>query len=241
MDSSTSTTRSGSPATPTIEARLSEKSFRAAKTSPKKGQAVTFGLGLEFNIAFTERVLQNTLDQQNINHTHIQKQHTDYAHSQMLSVEDYAKNCRSRYPSWGVAMPSDPEDPYTNCLLTTSKYTTKCEKTGNLFLVRPFISEPLLIARNLMEDQNLDTNIRAVIRKLLSNQPDIRLPGSKPDSEDYLLCEAADYSKWTLTNDHTLIGSLKSQLLYEDMRRCVKMYKDLRIELNFLFSRDAKV
>ncbi len=177
----------------------------------KKGQAVTFGLELEFNMAFTDQSLVRVLNTCNFNHTHIQRKHSDLAHSSLLAAEDYSKTCRSRYPSWGVAIPLDVDDPYTSPMLTSSTYNTACEQTGRLFRVRSYITEPLFLAQSLMKQRNLQADIRAIIRDLGNNQPGIPLPGSG-SSGDYLLCHSADHSKWTLTNDHTLIGSLKAQL-----------------------------
>ena len=180
--------------------------------TPRKGQAVTFGLELEFNIAFTEQAPVDTLDKHKIKYTHIQKEHLDSAHSSLLAAEDYSKTCRSRYPSWGIAMPLDAEDPYTNPLLTNATYNTAGKQSGQPLRVRSYISEPLLLAQQLMEANMLHADVRAIIRNLCATQPEIPLPGSESRS-DYLLTSSADYSKWTLTNDHTLIGSLKSQLL----------------------------
>ena len=180
--------------------------------TPTKGQAVTFGLELEFNIAFTEQTLVSVLERHHINYNYIQKEHTDSGHSILLTAEDYSKDCRSQYPSWGVAMPPDTEHIYTNATLTSPSYTIACKKSGQRHQVRGYVSEPLLLAQDLMKQHNLLVDVHAIIRNLGINQPGIPLPGSAGPS-DYLLCRFADYSKWTLTNDHTLIGNLKSQLM----------------------------
>lgn len=221
MPSSNTTNLSQSAFLPSTEAEDPEQSPKQSSTAdaahndnatPTKGQAVTFGLELEFNIAFTEQTLVSMLERHNINYSYIQKGHPDSGHSILLTAEDYSKDCRSQYPSWGVAMPPDAEHLYTNATLTSPSYTTACKQTGQRQRVRGYVSEPLLLAQDLMKQHNLQVDVRAIIRNLGINQPDIPLPGIT-GSSDYFLCCFADYSKWTLTNDHTLIGSLKSQLM----------------------------
>ena len=195
--------------------RLSSTTVAAAHSEdakPAKGQALTFGLELEFNIAFTEQTLVSILDSHNINYSYIQKEHPDSGHSSLLMAEDYSKYCRSKYPSWGIAMPLDAKDLYTNAVLTSPAYGTVCKQTGQCQRVRSYVSEPPLLAHDLMQQRNLQVDVRAIIRNLGIDQSDILLPGST-GSGDYLLCRSADYSKWTLTNDHTLVGSLKPQLM----------------------------
>ena len=178
------------------------------------GQALTFGLELELNIAFTEQELVDSLKAYNVNYTGIQKTHSGTSHSDLLAAEDYSKSCRSQYPSWAVAMPMDDKDPYTNPMLTSSTHNTLSRETGQLVRHRGYISEPLLMAQRVMQRHDLNPEVKAVIRNLTANQPEMKLAGSQNES-DCLLARSADYSNWTLTNDHTLIGNLKSQLLSE--------------------------
>jgi Putative amidoligase enzyme len=181
-------------------------------TTPKIGYAVTFGLELEFNLSFTEPELLKTLDEFDIKYITIQKKHSEGAHGDLLAKNQYPHSCRSRYPSWAVVMPMDSREPFMNSLLTASMHNTTEEITKKLVRHRGYISEPLLMARTLMNVHDLDPNVRAVIRNFAQGLPEIRLPGSTSES-DYLLCRSPDYTRWTLATDCSLIGSLKSQLI----------------------------
>jgi hypothetical protein len=63
------------------------------------------------------------------------------------------------------------------------------------------------MALDLLSTQNLPADVRAVVRKSGQDQ-DIPLANPTSNQQNYLLSKSANYTKWTLTNDHTLIGNL---------------------------------
>jgi hypothetical protein len=66
------------------------------------------------------------------------------------------------------------------------------------------------MAQDLLSTQNLPAEVRVVVRTSDQDQ-DIPLTNPISDQQNYLLSNSADYTKWKLTNDHTLNGNLKSQ------------------------------
>lgn len=75
--------------------------------------------------------------------------------------------------------------------------------------LRRYLMEPLLIAKDKLDGNGLDSNIAGWIYPF----DEISFP--QPDNIDQSIMlhkEKPDYTKWTLTNDHTIIGALPSQL-----------------------------
>jgi hypothetical protein len=89
-----------------------------------------------------------------------------------------------------------------------------CMSNGKQWL-RRYVMEPLLIARECFDHAKLDTNVVGWVEPDPQRRND---PGSAripyPDQEDGIVLRksAVDYTKWTLTNDHTLVGALRTQL-----------------------------
>lgn len=171
--------------------------------------ATTFGIEFELILAFHEDILQMILSDYNIE-AEILKTFDADQHGQLLGEygnlfpSNHSHNFGRQYPSWGLHVPD------TDAIFETNhyhqKYPTSLLENG---VLRRYVMEPLLIAKHYLDNQNLPCNTVGWA------QSDGETPVEDyPNQPDNILIRnsALDYTKWTLTNDDTLIGALKSQI-----------------------------
>lgn len=195
------------PVTKKIKTASSDESDDETTTPIR---ATHFGIELEFVLAFKEDLLDSTLSKYNIE-AEIVKQLNDLQHKGILtgamSIGNASYTCRSRYPSWGLLVP---------------KHDTTREQGEDLHMsytslelpnrsTRRYVMEPLLIAKDCLQRHGLDANVIGWIGPARSlNAQEIPFPGQ--DKSIMIRNSEVDYTKWTLTNDTTLVGLLRSQL-----------------------------
>ncbi|KEF63149.1 uncharacterized protein A1O9_01125, partial [Exophiala aquamarina CBS 119918] len=182
----------------------------------KSGRATTFGIEFELTLAFHEEFLEQILCDYKIN-AEIVKALTNSQHYDLLGQSgilfdtNRSHNFRSRYPSWGLQVPST--DVIFNTLHFRQKFPTTLSANRNA--VRRYVMEPLLMAKERFQHVELPCNVVGWA------QPDGFSPGNHelsrlayPDQHESILIRNSDldYSHWTVTNDDTLIGLLESQL-----------------------------
>ena len=176
--------------------------------------ATTFGVEFEFLLAFNEDVLRRTLSKYKID-AQIVKSFSDYEHRSVmwaaLADELPSHHNRSRYPSWALHVPAT--DLVHNKHLDSNMFCVKSEY-GRQWLRRP-VMEPLLVAKERLNNKSLDVNVVGWAGYIQDDpaERDIAYPTKDSTDAAVMLVKAeVDYSKWTLTNDHTLLGALRSQL-----------------------------
>jgi hypothetical protein len=190
-------------------------SAEAEEAKTRSAHATTFGIEFEFIFAFHEDLLKQILSDYYIE-ADIVKILTNSQHSELLGEDgnifdsNRSHNCRNQYPSWGLQVPST--DVVFNTLHFRQKFPTGL---SNGYAVRRYVMEPVLIAKKCFESMKLPCNVVGW------TQSDVASPGNHevarlvyPDQPGDVLIRNSlvDYSKWTLTNDDTLIGALKSQV-----------------------------
>ncbi|KAI1619430.1 hypothetical protein EDD37DRAFT_217138 [Exophiala viscosa] len=174
----------------------------------------TFGIEFEFVLAFQEDLLISVMPEHNIDAT-IVKDLTDYQHRNLLGryarhpIDNPAWDGRLRYPSWALHVPES--DVVCEAALHRDMFVSSISR-GKQWL-RRYVMEPLLVARRCLESAGLNCNAIGWIE-----------PGFHPldDCKEALISSASgsiilrssnvDYTAWTITNDHTLVGALRSQL-----------------------------
>ena len=194
-------------ASPSLYAEYSKLALRAA----------TFGLELEFILAFNEDILKLILAKYNID-ADIDKSPKDFERRAFMSttfVGEYPTyRCRARYPSWALQVPET--DLTRRKRLDADMFCNKLEN-GRTW-IRRLLMEPLLIAKECLNSNGLDLNVVGWMG-CVPDEPDnlhastIAFPTEDSIDEAVMLIKAdVDYSKWTLANDHSLLGMLRSQL-----------------------------
>ncbi|KAJ9606492.1 hypothetical protein H2200_009453 [Cladophialophora chaetospira] len=178
--------------------------------------ATHFGVEFELIFAFKEELLRSVLSQY-CPEAELFKSLTDYDHRQILSTTHDDPfpivACRSRYPSWVLHVPET--DLISQKRLDLDMFSAHI-KNGKHKL-RRLIMEPLIVAKNKLEAEGLGSNVVGWMGcdENDSDKPHESMAFPAEDSEDpavMLRQPKADYSKWTLTNDYTLLGVLRSQL-----------------------------
>ena len=177
----------------------------------------TFGFELELIIAFQGPQLVDIIEKYDIP-VHINdkgvpfvKDLTTDQHEGLLTTLNTQRTedshaCRDEYPSWGVSAPQSDQDPYIS-MVQREKMSLAAGESGSH--LRRHMAEHLLIVRDAITTQHRAAPID--VRAYLTPGEAVQLPNAH--SNDFLRCQSTDFSRWTLTNDHTLMGSLKSQLL----------------------------
>jgi len=172
-----------------------------------RDSAITFGVELEFVLLFHTTELKKILTEYEIPHTSIIKQLEDLSdHIQLLGEDDLSNQGRRLYPSWAIEAELDEKNEHQT--LTKCKFSpfTVGPKQRQ---IRRYLAEPLLIAQDILRRSSLHADVMALIQTL----PEASLPYRK-SSSDTLRSRKANYEQnWTLTNDHTLLGPLKSQVM----------------------------
>ncbi|KAL6250702.1 hypothetical protein RBB50_003005 [Rhinocladiella similis] len=178
--------------------------------------ATTFGIELEFCLAFREELLRTILQEYNIE-ADIMKTFTTLQHDDLLGklatnpLPNPALENRLRYSSWALHVPQDDLGCQKN--LHREMYANLINKDKQY--LRRYVMEPLLVAQKCLNTACLDSNVVGWVEpdKDYPTDPskaELRFPGT---GQNILVRRAvADYSKWTLTNDYTLVGALRSQL-----------------------------
>ncbi|ETN38898.1 uncharacterized protein HMPREF1541_06940 [Cyphellophora europaea CBS 101466] len=185
-----------------------------------KGSVVTFGVELECNIIFSEHELTAITKEYSIPYHHIQKGHpvvhgAEYrVNDNALLSDDPSNTCRTHYPSWTLAVAYDKrekpvrKDPFHPCTHYVYYPSGKSPK-GPPLRIRKLFSEHLLLAKKALSQHKLPVDVcgeAGAYWKIVA-LPKRQTPG------DFLTCQFPDYTQWTLTNDSSLIGFLKSQLV----------------------------
>ncbi|KAK5064432.1 hypothetical protein LTR84_000265 [Exophiala bonariae] len=171
--------------------------------------ATTFGIEFELILAFHEDMLKTTLSDYNIE-AKIRKTFEYEKHAELLGqygnlfLSNHSHNFDRQYPSWALQVPK------TDAILETNhyhlKYPTSLQKSD---VLRRYVMEPLLIAKRGLDINALPCN--AVGWAQSNGQTSVEV---YPNQLENILIRntSLDYTKWTLTNDDTLIGALKSQI-----------------------------
>lgn len=212
--------RDGGSSSPTSPPRIKRSkaanSAEAEEPKMRSARATTFGIEFELILAFHEDLLKQVLSDYHIE-ADIVKTLTHTQHSELLGEagnmfdSNRSHYFRNQYPSWGLRVPST--DVIFNTLHFRQKFPTGL--SGNGYAVRRYVMEPLLIAKNCLESMKMTCNV------IGWTQSDISSPGNHevarlvyPDQPSNVLIRNSlvDYGEWTLTNDDTLIGALKSQV-----------------------------
>ncbi|ETI29245.1 hypothetical protein G647_01698 [Cladophialophora carrionii CBS 160.54] len=209
----------------TASSRSSSRRPKSAG-SPSKAEtrssvhATSFGLELEFVFAFKEDLLQHMLSKYNLG-ADIIKTLTADEHQQLVATEQVANgapvpayDCRTRTPSWALHVPETD----LTCQTKQFKGMGFIRSDNGRMWVRRYVMEPLLIARDLLGDRGLGANVVGWVEPHPEWRDDIEVATitfpdrSGCDASTILRRANVDYTKWTLTNDHTLVGALPSQL-----------------------------
>ncbi|OAP55126.1 hypothetical protein AYL99_10826 [Fonsecaea erecta] len=178
--------------------------------------ATHFGIELEFVLAFKEDLLKSVISEYDLDATIIKKL-TAYEHRSLIEHDvnpNPAYDCRWRYPSWALHVPE-----------TDMACTSKLHK-GMFFnridnrkqWVRRYVAEPLLIARNCFDRQGLHSSVVGWLEPdphCRDSHEAAKIPLTKHHHADegaVLRKSLIDYTEWTMTNDHTVVGALRSQL-----------------------------
>jgi hypothetical protein len=122
-------------------------------------EPITFGLELEFNLAFNEGELHETLIRHSIPYNTVLgspcvKQLTDNEHRMLLALpngkDEASHDCRHLYPSWAISMPANANDAY----LREAFNRTISSASNGTGMLRGYIAEPLLIAQRAVRARN---------------------------------------------------------------------------------------
>lgn len=168
----------------------------------------TSGIEFEACLVYSEETLQNVLREYHINHMAIIKGHplpydASINTDGLLCPAFESERCRQHYPSWRLAVSCEEADLFHH-MSNTSSFTQENQHIRRLFM------EQLLVAKKALAMNDLKASVCGLICR-----PDI-LPGASSSSPgDHLVCpyDKVDYTKWTLTNDCSLAGSLPSQII----------------------------
>ncbi|KIW26470.1 uncharacterized protein PV07_09563 [Cladophialophora immunda] len=179
--------------------------------------ATHFGIELEFVLAFREDRLKSIISEYNLD-ADVIRTLADYEHRSLIEHDHMGTNpsyeCRWRHPSWALHVPET--DIVCTSNLHKGMFFNKVEK-GKQW-VRRYVVEPLLIAQDRLGKQGLPSNVVGWLEPDPNNRhcPEaakILLPNHDCTDERVVLRKSMiDYTEWTLTNDHTVIGVLRSQL-----------------------------
>ena len=176
----------------------------------------TFGIEFEACLVYGEQTLKSILNDYGINHTAIVKGHPlalnqSFPDTQILDSNIASENCRFHYPSWTLAVPHQQsiEDGFDSAFYNRGSFCrTDPEAPEQKQRVRKLFMEHLLIVKKALATSNLSAN---AFGRIVTGK-EVSLPNNK-DPGDRLVSSSADYSSWTITNDHTLAGLLPSQLI----------------------------
>jgi hypothetical protein len=176
-------------------------------------RASHFGIELEFVLGFREDTLKTVLSDHNID-ADIVKRLTSNEHASLLSIDPMqpAYDSRHRYPSFALHVPED--DIICNRNLHLGMFANKFSN-GRQWL-RRYVMEPLLVARKCLRAAMLDSNVTGWIsldRQYPKDPTKAEIQFSKEGKDIMIRRSVVDYTKWTLTNDHTLVGALRGQMI----------------------------
>lgn len=189
-----------------------------ASAGPATGLATTFGVEIEFVLAFHKSALQSALEKHDINADIVEK-FTQEEHRTLLKCGQNspgAFKCRSRYPMWALHVGKE-----DHIIATEPKTLTKdavCAKSApgsDKTHLRRYVLEPLLIAKECFDNANLNCNVVGWMERDDADPRDLeraKIPFPSQPSDVMIRQGDMDYSQWTVTNDFTLIGALPSQL-----------------------------
>ncbi|OAG37746.1 hypothetical protein AYO21_07989 [Fonsecaea monophora] len=180
-------------------------------------RATHFGIELEFVLAFREDLLESIISKYNLD-ADIIKTLADYEHRSLIEHDNIGTNpsyeCRWRHPSWALHVPET--DIVCNSKLHKGMFFSRV-RNGKQW-IRRYVAEPLLIAQDRLDKQGLLSNVVGWVEPDPCNRDSheaskITLPNHNSTDEKALLrTSLIDYTEWTLTNDHTVVGALRSQL-----------------------------
>ena len=178
--------------------------------------ASTFGVELELVLAFNEDQLEYILSKYNID-AEIVRDPTEYEHGQLMTTDRSDPICshqkRFLYPSWALHVTD--EDLTSRKRLDLDMFCTR--RTNGRSRLRRCIMEPLLIAKDRLDEGGLPVNAvgwaGTNTHSGTNKTQNVPFPTEASTDETVMLTKAKlDYSRWSLTNDHTLPGVLRSQL-----------------------------
>lgn len=204
--------RQGSPSSPTKSPGSKKAKTLNATSKGDQERAfcvTTFGIEFELIFAFHENLLETILSEYNIEADIVKTLEYDQ-HQQLLGeygnlfTSNHSHNFGRQYPSWGLQVP------VTDAILATNHYRQKYPTSlSEDVALRRYVMEPLLIAKRCLDNKKLPCNVVGWPQSHGSDPVE-----DYPDqAEDILIRNShLDYTKWTLTNDDTLIGALKSQV-----------------------------
>jgi hypothetical protein len=213
--------RSGSTASSRRRSKRLKSGTSLNKAETKSSvHATTFGIELECVFAFKEDLLKHVISKYNLG-AGIIKTLTADEHQQLVATEQIANglpvpgyDCRTRTPSWALHV----SETDMTCKTKQFKGMGFIRSDDGKVWVRRYVMEPLLIAKNLLDNKVLDSNVVGWIEPHPQHTDDVEaasitFPDEDGSGPSIMLRKAnVDYTKWTLTNDHTLVGALPSQL-----------------------------
>ncbi|KIW72105.1 hypothetical protein PV04_00325 [Phialophora macrospora] len=214
-------TRSASTASSRPISKRPKSAISLKEAGPKSSvHATTFGIELEFVFAFKEDLLKHVISKYNLGADIIKTLAAD-EHQLVVATEQVANgvpvpayDCRTRTPSWALHVPETD----LTCQMKQFKGMGFVRSNNEKMWIRRYVMEPLLIAKNLLDRKDLDTNVVGWVEPHPQHTDDVEAAtitfpdGDGADASIMLRKANADYTKWTLTNDHTLVGALPSQL-----------------------------
>ncbi|KAK4936859.1 hypothetical protein LTR10_022381 [Elasticomyces elasticus] len=176
----------------------------------------TFGIEFEFVLAFHEDMLASVMSEYNIDAT-VVKDLTEYQHRNLLGryarhpIANAAYDERLRYPSWALHVPES--DVICSRELHRDMFVSSI--SGDRQWLRRYVMEPLLVTKRCLESAGLSCNAVGWIEPdphHLDDNEKAKVPFSGQGRDVMMRSSDVDYSQWTIANDHTLIGALRSQL-----------------------------
>ncbi len=233
--SQTNRTKATPPATTTASKRAQRSSPESNNPSTKRSKsaisppkhentrqvlATTFGIEIELVFAFKEDLLKSVLSESGLGADMI-KTFNPGEHKNLVGTEQIpgsptipAYECRFRSPSWALHVPETD----LTCDERLYKGMGFARSSNGKQWVRRYVMEPLLVAKGVLEENGLGISVvgwtepHSELRDGVEGA-EVAFPNRNDAPGDVMLRRAQlDYEKWTLTNDHTIIGALRSQL-----------------------------
>ena len=194
-----------------------QASGKKSSNTRKEYLAISFGLEFEHTFAFHEDLLREILaDFSLLSVREIIKDPRRIPHKHFLSIYP-ASHQRYRWPSW-VLLTTDNDYGLRNAHSIGGRanekghYLGKANSKNNLegqkLWLRPYVLEPLLIARKVLRSKNFSASVNG--EKINAREDEFKFQDF--GLNDIAVSARPTYSSWSLMNDYTLIGATKQEL-----------------------------